>query len=83
MPATARFDDASPYEGDILDLPVGDVDAAVDWYTTHFGMELVRRTETPTDQAVLRRDGDRFQVFFVVAPDGLCYYFQQRLDDTD
>ncbi len=27
------------------------------------------------------RDGDRYQVFFVVAPDGLCYYFQQQLDD--
>ena len=26
------------------------------------------------------RDGKKFQVFFVVAPDGLCYYFQMRLD---
>lgn len=26
------------------------------------------------------RDGKRFQVFFVVAPDELCYYFQQELD---
>ena len=25
------------------------------------------------------RDGKRFQVFFVVAPDGLCYYFHQEL----
>lgn len=25
------------------------------------------------------RDGDRFQVFFVVAPDGLCYYFHEPL----
>lgn len=25
------------------------------------------------------RDGSRFQVFFVVAPDGLCYYFYQPL----
>ena len=23
------------------------------------------------------RDGQRFQVFFVVAPDGLCYYFHE------
>ena len=23
------------------------------------------------------RDGQKFQVFFVVAPDGLCYYFHQ------
>ena len=27
------------------------------------------------------RDGRRFQVFFVTAPDGLCYYFHQPLDD--
>lgn len=26
------------------------------------------------------RDGKRYQVFFVVAPDGLCYYFHQPLD---
>ncbi len=25
------------------------------------------------------RDGEKFQVFFVVAPDGLCYYFYQPL----
>jgi len=26
------------------------------------------------------RAGKRFQVFFVVAPDGLCCYFHQPLD---
>ena len=26
-------------------------------------------------------DGRKFQVFFVVAPDGLCYYFHQPLED--
>ena len=26
------------------------------------------------------RDGEKFQVFFVVAPDGLCYYFHQPID---
>jgi catechol 2,3-dioxygenase-like lactoylglutathione lyase family enzyme len=26
-----------------------------------------------------QRDGERFQVFFVVAPDGLCYYFHEPL----
>lgn len=25
------------------------------------------------------RDGKQFQVFFVVAPDGLCYYFHEHL----
>ena len=27
------------------------------------------------------RDGQRLQVFFVVAPDGLCYYFHQQLEE--
>ena len=27
------------------------------------------------------RDGKRYQVFFVVAPDALCYYFHQELAD--
>jgi catechol 2,3-dioxygenase-like lactoylglutathione lyase family enzyme len=27
------------------------------------------------------RDGQKFQVFFVVAPDGLCYYFHQLLGE--
>lgn len=26
------------------------------------------------------RDGQKFQVFFVVAPDGLCYYFHEPID---
>ena len=26
------------------------------------------------------RDGQKFQVFFVIAPDGLCYYFHQPID---
>ncbi|MYD44566.1 MAG: VOC family protein [Gammaproteobacteria bacterium] len=26
------------------------------------------------------RDGERLQVFFVVAPDGLCFYFHQPID---
>ena len=27
------------------------------------------------------RDGEKLQVFFVVAPDGLCYYFHEPLDN--
>ena len=29
------------------------------------------------------RDGERYQVFFVVAPDGLCYYFHQPIGGAD
>jgi catechol 2,3-dioxygenase-like lactoylglutathione lyase family enzyme len=28
------------------------------------------------------RDGQKYQVFFVVAPDGLCYYFHEPVEDT-
>lgn len=28
------------------------------------------------------RDGKKLQVFFVVAPDGLCYYFHQPLEEV-
>lgn len=31
------------------------------------------------DWRIDERDGKRFQVFFVVAPDGLCYYFHEEL----
>src|SRR5687767_12606534 len=27
------------------------------------------------------RDGKRLQVFFITAPDGLCYYFHQPIED--
>ena len=27
------------------------------------------------------RDGQKFNVFFVIAPDGLCYYFHEPIDD--
>ena len=28
------------------------------------------------------RNGKKLQVFFVVAPDGLCYYFHEPIDET-
>ena len=28
------------------------------------------------------RDGEKFQVFFVVAPDGLCFYFHQPIEEA-
>ena len=34
-----------------------------------------------TNWRVDDRDGKRFQVFFVVAPDGLCYYFHQLIGE--
>ena len=111
-------------------LPVKDLDAASQWYCSHFGMVEVERRQQPVPTVVLERDGTRIgfsvnggdasqegaavlvsnirgikdelerngasvgnwrvdeqggkklQVFFVVAPDGLCYYFHEPLDDA-
>ena len=32
------------------------------------------------DWRIDERDGERFQVFFVVAPDGLCFYFNELIE---
>ena len=119
------FQSASPYQSDVLALPVTDLDAASAWYSKHFGMTEVDRTQDPVPTVLLERDGTRIgfainggdasqdgaavrvtnigalkkefdalatptanwrvddrdgeqhQVFFVVAPDGLCYYFHE------
>ena len=39
--------------------------------------DLVKRGADVGDLRVDERDGQKFQVFFVVAPDGLCYYFHE------
>ena len=124
------FESASPYQNDVLALPVVDIDAASNWYSRHFGMTEVERLESPVPAVILERDGtrlgfainggdasqdgaairvgniqqvrdelesngisisnwriderdgQRLQVFFVVAPDGLCYYFHEPIDAT-
>ena len=121
------FESASPYQTDVLALPVVDLDVASNWYCKHFGMTEVERKQEPDPTVVLERDGvqigfainggdasqdgaairvkhidqlkseleshgtnvgdlrvderdgKRFQVFFVVAPDGLCYYFHELM----
>ncbi len=42
--------------------------------------ELVAAGVETKNWRVDKRDGKDFQVFFVVAPDGLCYYYHQELD---
>lgn len=122
------FLSASPYQHDVLGLPVKDLDAACAWYCRHFGMKEVKRDASAHPRVILERDGvqigfainggdasqdgaailvsdidsmkaqleasglqvgstriddhegKRRKVFFVVAPDGLCYYFNQLLD---
>ncbi len=41
--------------------------------------ELEANGVSTVNWRVDERDGQKFQVFFVVAPDGLCYYFHQPL----
>jgi len=122
------FISASPYQDDVLALPVTDLDSASVWYGKYFGMTEVERNESPVASVILERDGVRigfainggdasqdgaairvsnveqikadlestglklgetrlderdgkkFRVFFVVAPDGLCYYFHEPIE---
>ena len=119
---------AWPYQQDKMNLPVENVEAALPFYQTMLGFQLVSRKEDPYPLAVLQRgeiqiglaqnggdptqDGCFFEVddleeiyagfksnglkkelsafstqkhgetnwkvFFVVAPDGLCYCFGER-----
>jgi len=130
MPKKATFRTASPYQDDILALPVTDLGAASNWYSHHFGMREIERRDEPSPAVVLERegvrigfstngrdasqdgasvqvtnigalkeefesrgvptanwriderDGQRLQVFFVIAPDGLCYYFYEPMTES-
>jgi len=116
------------YQGDNMNLPVADVDAALPFYETVLAFRVVSRDSTPHKSAVLARDhvqmrltenggdstqdgcafhvkdlmslfaefkanglqkelsdfsveehgGASWKVFYVVAPDGLCYWFGER-----
>ena len=127
MSSTKLFEAAFPYAGDVLALPVEDIDRASIWYRDAFGLNEVERRADPVPTVILERDGVRigfavnggdpgndgaailvtdihrarqeleangieignwrvdendgqkFQVFFIIAPDGLCYYFHQPL----
>ena len=124
----AVFKTAWPYAGDAMNLPVENVEAAIPFYETIMGFQLVTRNDSPWKSAVLARDGIQiglaenggdpaqegcffevdnaeaafaelksnglekedagfridqhgetsFKVFFVVAPDGLCYCLGER-----
>ena len=43
--------------------------------------ELEERGVAISNWRVDQRDGESLQVFFVVAPDGLCFYFHQPIDE--
>ena len=132
----AKLLSAYGYQGDAMNLPVADVEAAAPYYITHMGFTIVEQDSDPGEpphedaikRIVLERDGvrmalaengrdpeqdgcafhtdevealrdefiasgldkigeireethddgKRFRVFFVIAADGLCYWFGQR-----
>jgi catechol 2,3-dioxygenase-like lactoylglutathione lyase family enzyme len=124
----AQFKAAWGYQGDNMSLPVPNLDAAMPFYQTVMGFQLVSRSELPHRSAVLARDaiqiglaenggdssqdgcafevdsveaafaelranglaqenprfdteehgGVSWKVFYVVAPDGLCYWLGER-----
>jgi catechol 2,3-dioxygenase-like lactoylglutathione lyase family enzyme len=124
----AIFKSASPYQQDALNLPVGNLEAAIPYYETIMGFQVVSRSDAPHKSAVLARDeiqiglaenggdptqdgcffevdnvetafaelkangfekaeadfridqhGDtKWKLFFVAAPDGLCYCLGEK-----
>ena len=44
-------------------------------------MELKSNDVNVGDSRVDERDGTKYKVFFAIAPDGLCYYFHQPVDE--
>ena len=125
---TATLEKAFGYQGDNMNLPVGDLAAALPFYETVLGFRVVSHGGAPHNSAVLARDqiqiglaenggdpsqdgcafhvkdldalfeefradglrkelsdfsveqrsGVPWKVFYVVAPDGLCYWFGER-----
>ena len=53
------FKSAAPYQDDIFSLPVKDLDTRSTWYTKHFGMTEVERSDVPAPTVILERDGVR------------------------
>jgi lactoylglutathione lyase len=124
----AVFKRVAPYLEDEMNLPVGNLEAAIPFYERIMGFQVLSRKDSPVESAVLARDAiqiglaenggdptqegcffevdnaeaafaelksngleredagfriDRhgntsYKVFFVVAPDGLCYCLGER-----
>jgi lactoylglutathione lyase len=124
----SEFKTAWGYQGNNLNLPVANLEAAIPFYETVMGFRVVSRSDSPYKSAVLGRDGIQiglaenggdptqdgcafevenaeaafaelkanglekeissfdseehgdasWKVFYVVAPDGLCYWFGEK-----
>lgn len=125
----AVFKTAKPYQGDVMELPIGSLEEAIPFYESVMGFRIISRHEAPHRSAALGRDGVKigltenggnpaqngcffavddveaafaelranglgrneagfreqrygdasYRVFFVIAPDGLCYCLGERL----
>src|SRR5713226_8590613 len=53
----AIFKTAAPYAEDEMNLPVQNLEAAIPFYETIMGFEVVSRKDSPFKSAVLGRDG--------------------------
>jgi catechol 2,3-dioxygenase-like lactoylglutathione lyase family enzyme len=127
----AKLKQAWGYQGDNMNLPVPDLEAAIPFYETVMGFTVESRSSVPHNSAVLvrddiriglaenggdptqdgcafevddvgsllsefisaglqkktsdiviekRNDGSSWKVFFVIAPDGLCYWLGEKID---
>ena len=124
----ATFKSAGGYQGNNLNLPVVNLEAAIPFYETVMGFQVRSRSDSPHRSAVLGKDdiqiglaenggdatqdgcafegdsveaafaelkanglekelsgfdieqheGTSWKVFYLVAPDGLCYWFGER-----
>ena len=53
MPENKLFEQAFPYQQDVLALPVADLDRAAEWYGRAFGMREVERRVAPVPTVIL------------------------------
>jgi hypothetical protein len=49
------FESVSPFQSDVLALPVDDIDVAVQWYASAIGMLEIGRRDTPYPSVVRAR----------------------------
>lgn len=127
-PVAPTFEKAFGFQGNAMNLPVGDVEASIPYYERVFGFRVQSREATPVVAATLgrdavqirlvqnggdptqdgcafhvrgvhalhgvmatlglgtglgalgeeRRNGEKWTRFFVVAPDGLCFWVGER-----
>lgn len=56
MSTKAFFKKASPYQDDVMNLPVEDLDQAIPFYETVMGFQVEAKQNTPHKSAVLSRD---------------------------